>query len=151
MDNRIDNFLKIAEEKLLNDINNSYLRNELSTLADELIVITEDEEVRAKLKAAFKEIELKRRKAAWDERFLGVIAGEKSPEVHLDEYTQLVSRGRSAGRTLTVPNQYTGQTYPTAVGIAPNPTWTTNTTLTEAELQKVKSMLSDREAQCTTP
>lgn len=150
MKDRIDNFLKVAEERMNNDVHDTDLQRQLVDLCGELTELTKDPDEQNRLHDGFVKAQANARIAAWDERFLDVIAREKSPETHLDEYTRLVSRGRSAGKTLTVPNQYMGQTYPTATGIASQLS-VGNTTLSEKELKEVKSMLSDRGAQCTTP
>lgn len=151
MKDRIDNFLKVAEERMNNDVHDRELQSQLVDLCGELTELTKDPDEQNRLHDGFVKAQANARIAAWDERFLDVIAGEKFPEVRLDEYARLVSRGRSAGKTLTVPNQYMGQTYPTVT--APTSTTLTmgNTTLSEKELKEMKSMLSDRGAQCTTP
>ena len=147
MEDRIDSFLKVARTKLIDEYADRYVKNQLNELKGMLAELTADHEEKERLLNGYADIIRDAELAAWDEKFLGVIAGEKSPEAHLDEFTRQVSQGRSTGKTL----------YPSVSA----PSWTStgtstslsigNATLSEKELQEIKSMLSDRSAQCTMP
>ncbi len=108
MEDRIDSFLKVARTKLLDEHADRYVKNQLNELKGMLAELTTDHEERERLLKGYTDIIRDAELAVWDEKFLGVIAGEKSPEAHLEEFTRQVSQGRSAGRTLTAPNQYLG-------------------------------------------
>ena len=138
---RIDNFLKVARTKLLDEHVDKYVKIQLNELKCGLAELTADHKEKERLLNGYSDIIRDAELATWDEKFLGVIAGEKSPEVHLDEYTRLVSRGRSAGKTLTVPNQYTGQIYPTASGTASLTMG--KVSLSELELAAIKKLANE--------
>jgi hypothetical protein len=108
MEDRIDSFLKVARTKLIDEYADRYVKNQLNELKGMLAELTADHEEKERLLNGYADIIRDAELAAWDEKFLGVIAGEKSPEAHLDEFTRQVSQGRNTGRTLTAPNQYLG-------------------------------------------
>jgi hypothetical protein len=104
MKDRIDNFLKVAEERMNNDVHDRGLQSQLVDLCGELTELTKDPDEQNRLHDGFVIAQAKVRLAAWDERFLGVIAGEVE-----EDLVNRVTRGRSPRRmgqpttTVTLP------------------------------------------------
>ncbi len=145
MKDRIDNFLKVAEERMNNDVHDRDLQSQLVDLCGELTELTKDPDEQNRLHDGFVKAQANARIAAWDERFLDVIAGEPAgamKDTTYDTILRQASRGHRMGKTLTAPNQYLGSA-------ATAPSWTTNntsqltmgkTSISELELAAIKKL-----------
>jgi len=142
MKDRVDNFLKVAKERMSNNIADSETRYQLNDLMGSLHELIGDAGEQERLETEYNKILRETRIADWDERFLHVIAGEdKSREEKLYDLTRQVSQGRSKqrmGQTLAAPA--------TLTGMSTNAVWANNNATLEKELQELKDEIrKDRE------
>ena len=143
MKDRIDNFLKVAEERMNNDVHDRDLQSQLVDLCGELTELTKDPDEQNRLHDGFVKAQANARIAAWDERFLDVIAGEPAgamKDTTYDTILRQASRGHRMGKTLTAPNQYLGS----AAATSSSTTLTMgNTTISELELAAIKKLANE--------
>ena len=93
MKNRVDNFLKVTRERVLEtepqeviwDMNELY--NSLKQIVDE----SGEKDIAEHLESEWHQIWLERKIQKWDEDFLKVIAGEESYEDKLSKPTQILT------------------------------------------------------------
>ena len=142
MDDRVDNFLKVARDKIM-EMPEGGDTWELSNLYEQLLKILDgNTDLARKLAEGWNAILQEKRILVWDERFLRVIAGETSEtstEEKLEDFTRQVTQGRSTGRTL----------YPSISA----PSWTSsgtstslsigNATVTEQDLMALKKLANE--------
>jgi hypothetical protein len=143
MKDRIDNFLKVAEERMNNDVRDEELQRQLVDLCGELTELTKDPDEKNRLHDGFVKAQANARIAAWDERFLGVIAGEVEEEDRFDlsNIANRVTRGHGAGRTI-LANGGAGVTAPSWA--ANNTTLTMGkTSISELELAAIKKLANE--------
>ena len=133
MKDRVDNFLKVASERISNDIENNESRYHLNDLMGSLMSLIEDKEEQDRFETEYNKIIKQAQIAEWDRRSLEVIAGER--EVvgldRLDRLTHQVTQGRMKQRM--------GQGVPVLNGtLAQNAVWTNSQANLEKELQELK-------------
>jgi hypothetical protein len=146
MKDRVDNFLKVAKERMSNNIANSESRYHLNDLCGSLMDLAKaDKELVDYLEVEYNKILDEVKLQEWDERFLNIIAGEdiRSREEKLYDLNRQVSQGRSKqrmGQTLAAPL--------TPTGMSTNAVWTNNNASLEKELQELKDEIrANRSAQ----
>ena len=130
MKDRVDNFLKVARERVSENIENI---GKFNDLCGSLTSLIKDKELQDYLFVEYMKITDKVELQRWDERFLNVIAGEESREEKLYDLTRQVTQGRSKqrmGQTLAAPVISTG--------MSTNAVWTNNNATLEKELQELK-------------
>lgn len=115
MKDRVDNFLKVSEERMNNDVHDRELQRQLIDLCGELTELIKDPDEQNRLHDGFVKAQANARIAAWDERFLNVVAGEyEGVELdRLDRLTHQVSQGRMRprmGAPIISTNGTTGMT-----------------------------------------
>lgn len=144
MEDRIDSFLKVARTKLLDEHADKYVKNQLNDLKCMLAELTADYKEKERLLEGYADIIRDAELATWDEKFLGVIAGEKSPEAHLDEFTRQISLGKIAKMPLTSPNQYTGTSLTSGIKASSAASLTMGkTSISELELAAIKKLANE--------
>ncbi len=132
MKDRVDNFLKVARERISNDIENNESRYHLNELMGSLHELIGDKEEQDRLETEYGKILREAKIADWDSRFLKVIAQEDTRsemEKRMIDLTSQVTQGRSRQR----------MGVPTLDGtLASNSSWTTSHSNLEKELQELK-------------
>jgi hypothetical protein len=146
MKDRIDNFLKVAEERMNNDVHDRDLQRQLVDLCGELTELTKDPDEQNRLHDGFVKAQANARIAAWDERFLDVIAGEPAGAIKDTMYDNILrqaSRGHRMGKTLTAPNQYLGSAA-SGTALTSQATLTMGkTSISELELAAIKKLANE--------
>jgi hypothetical protein len=143
MKDRIDNFLKVAEERMNNDVHDRDLQRQLVDLCGELTELTKDPDEQNRLHDGFVKAQANARIAAWDERFLDVIAGEPAGAIKDTMYDNILRRtsqgqlsrqGYGAGSLLSTGGA--GATTSTTLTMG-------NTTISELELSAIKKLANE--------
>ena len=141
MKDRVDNFLKVAKERVSENIENI---GKFNDLCGSLASVIKDKELQDYLFVEYMKITDEVEIQEWDERFLNIIAGEdiRSPEEKLYDLNRKISQGvgrQRMGQTLAVPHG-TGVTNATlsGAGMSTNAVWANNNATLEKELQELK-------------
>jgi hypothetical protein len=132
MKDRVDNFLKVSEERMNNDVHDRELQSHLVDLCGELTQLIKDPEEQNRLHDGFVKAQANARIAAWDERFLKVISQEDTRsemEKRMSDLTSQVTQGRMKQRMGVTTHNGT---------LAQNAVWTNNNATLEKELQELK-------------
>ena len=128
MKDRVDNFLKVARERVSENIENI---GKFNDLCGSLTSLIKDKELQDYLFVEYMKITDEVELQKWDERFLNVIAGEEEMPVEerLYDLNRKISQGVGKQRMGVATHNGT---------LAQNAVWTNNNTTLEKELQELK-------------